>query len=83
VSDANPAEALKVRVARALAEEVAPALEMDGTGLEVLDVTGGVVRLRLGGACACCPSSVMAIVMGIEEELRRRVPEVQYLEAVP
>jgi Fe-S cluster biogenesis protein NfuA len=83
LSDTNQPESLKDRVARVLAEEVVPALEMNGAVLEVLDVTGGVVRLRLGTAGGCCPSSVMAIIMGIEQELRRRVPEVEYLEAVP
>jgi Fe-S cluster biogenesis protein NfuA len=68
------------RVRRVLAEEVAPALEMDGVALEVLDVTDGVVRLRLGGACGGCPVTVMAIVRDLEHELRRRVPEVEYLE---
>ncbi|MBL8798873.1 MAG: NifU family protein [Planctomycetia bacterium] len=76
-------EPLKDRVVRLLAEEIGPALEMDGTAIEVLDVTDGVVRLRLGGVCGNCPSSIMAAVMGIEQELRRRVPEVEYLEAVP
>jgi Fe-S cluster biogenesis protein NfuA len=33
--------------------------------------------------CSNCPSSIMAAVMGIEQELRRHVPEVEYLEAVP
>jgi Fe-S cluster biogenesis protein NfuA len=74
---------LKARVERVLAEEVGPALAMDGTAIEVLDVTDGVVRLRLGGVCGSCPSSIMAAVMGIEQELRQRVPEVEYLEAVP
>jgi Fe-S cluster biogenesis protein NfuA len=74
---------LKARVEQALAEEVGPALAMDGTAIEVLDVTDGVVRVRLGGVCGSCPSSIMAAVMGIEQELRRRLPEVEYLEAVP
>ena len=74
---------LKERVSRALAEHVGPALEMDGTAIEVLDVTDGVARVRLGGVCAGCPSSVMVVLMGIEQELRRHVPEVDYLEAVP
>ncbi|MBI3411372.1 MAG: NifU family protein [Planctomycetes bacterium] len=39
--------------------------------------------IRAGGVCGNCPSSIMTIVMGIEEELRRRVPEVKYIEAVP
>jgi Fe-S cluster biogenesis protein NfuA len=56
---------------------------MDGTALEVIDVDHGCVRVRLNGACAGCPASVMFLVRGMEEELRKRVPEVEYLEAVP
>ncbi len=74
---------LRQRVEQVIAAEVLPLLGMDGTRVEVLDVTAGVVRLRLHGACAGCPGSVYAAVMGIEEELRRRVPGVEYLEAVP
>jgi Fe-S cluster biogenesis protein NfuA len=33
--------------------------------------------------CGTCPSSIMAAIMGIEQELRQRLPEVEYLEAVP
>jgi Fe-S cluster biogenesis protein NfuA len=74
---------LESRVTQVLAEKVGPALDMDGTQLEVLDVTDGVARIRLGGVCGSCPSSIMTVVMGIEEELRRHVPEVDYIEAVP
>jgi Fe-S cluster biogenesis protein NfuA len=74
---------LKERVAQVLAEEVGPALDLDGSAIEVLDVTGGVVQVRLSGACAGCPSTVMTLLMGLEHELRQRVPEVEYLEAVP
>jgi Fe-S cluster biogenesis protein NfuA len=80
---ATPDPNLRDRVAQVIAAEVLPLLEMDGTSVEVLDVTDGVVRLRLHGACAGCPGSVHAAVMGIEQELRRRVPGVEYLEAVP
>lgn len=74
---------LKQRVADALTRHVGPALEMDGTQLEVLDVTDRIARIRLGGVCGNCPSSIMAAVMGIEHELRKHVPEVEYIEAVP
>jgi Fe-S cluster biogenesis protein NfuA len=76
-------DALKQRVVVALACEVGPALAMDGTLIEVLDVTDGVARLRLGGVCGGCPSSMMSVIHGIEEELRKRVPEIAYIEAVP
>jgi Fe-S cluster biogenesis protein NfuA len=76
-------DALRDRVAHVLVEEVAPALAMDGNGVEVLDIDEGVVRVRLHGVCTGCPSSIYAVVMGIEEELRRRIPEVRYLEVAP
>ena len=74
---------LKTRVARVVADEVLPLLRMDGAGVEVLDVSDGVVRVRLHGTCTGCPATIQAVIMGIEDELRKRVPEVEYLEAVP
>ena len=76
-------ESVKDRVALVLAKEVAPALGMDGTIIEVIEVADGVASVRLGGACGSCPSSVMALIMEIERELRRRVPEIEYLEVAP
>ena len=74
---------LRQRIEVVLKTEVAPALEVDGTAIEVLDVEKGCARVRLNGACAGCPATVMFLVRGMEEELRKRVPEVKYLEAVP
>jgi Fe-S cluster biogenesis protein NfuA len=74
---------LKQRVADALAQHVGPALDMDGTQLEVLDIDDGIARLRLGGVCGTCPSSIMLVVHGIETELRKHVPEIWSIEAVP
>jgi Fe-S cluster biogenesis protein NfuA len=79
----SAANDLKTRVAQVLAEEVWPALQMDGGDVEVVEVCDGVVRVRLLGTCSGCPSTVMAVVMGLEQELRKRLPEVEYLEAVP
>lgn len=77
------ADTLKDRVVKALTDHAAPALELDGTVMEVLDVTDGVVRLRLNGACAGCPATVMTLITGLEHEVRSHVPEIEYLEAVP
>ncbi|HXG10090.1 MAG TPA: NifU family protein [Gemmataceae bacterium] len=68
---------------RFLKEEIAPALYLDADAIEVVDVRDGVVQVRLGGACGGCPSTIMTVIMGIEQELRRRVPGVEYLEALP
>jgi Fe-S cluster biogenesis protein NfuA len=74
---------LKERVIQVLAEEVGPALNLDGAAIEVVDVTDGVVQVRLSNLCAGCPSTIMTIVMGLEQELRQRLPEIEYLEALP
>jgi Fe-S cluster biogenesis protein NfuA len=74
---------LRSRVEAVIRSEVAPALELDGTAIEVLDVDSGCARVRLNGACAGCPATVMFIIHGMEEELRRHIPEIEYLEAVP
>jgi Fe-S cluster biogenesis protein NfuA len=71
------------RVRRIVTEEVLPLLHMDGGGVEVLAVHDGVVQVRLLGSCGGCPSTVHAVLLVLEDELRRRVPEVDYLEAVP
>jgi Fe-S cluster biogenesis protein NfuA len=63
--------------------ELLPILQITGGNVEVLAIDRGVVQVRLTGACASCPGSTRAVLMGLEEELRRRVPGVEYLEAVP
>jgi len=73
---------LKDRVAQVIAEEIGPALDMDVGGIEVVGVDGGVVQVRLG-ACAGCPSTIQTIIMGLEQTLRQRIPEIEYLEALP
>ena len=74
---------LRTRVERVLTSEVLPLLQMDGGSIDLLSIDQGVVRVRLRGACGSCPSSIMAIIMSIEEQLRKHIPEVEHLEAVP
>jgi Fe-S cluster biogenesis protein NfuA len=74
---------LKDRVSDALKLHVAPALELDGAAIEVVEVTDGIVSVRLTGACSGCPATIMTILTGLEAELRKHVPEVEFLEAVP
>ena len=61
---------LKARVETVLRAEVAPALELDGAAIEVIEVIDGVARVRLNGACAGCPATIWTLINGIEQELR-------------
>jgi Fe-S cluster biogenesis protein NfuA len=71
------------RVKKVIAEDVMPGLQMDGARVEVVCIEHGVAQVRLSGTCTSCPSTVRAVLMGVEEELRKRVPEIDYLETVP
>lgn len=62
---------------------IRPYLEADGGDVKVLEITEDrVVRLELLGACGSCPMSAMTFRAGIEEAIRREVPQVRGVEAV-
>ena len=63
---------------------IRPAVQADGGDIELVDVTSdGIVQIRFHGACHGCPSSTMTLQMGIERNLRDRVPEVTSVVPVP
>jgi Fe-S cluster biogenesis protein NfuA len=61
---------------------VRPGLQADGGNVELVDVDGDVVRVKLVGACGCCPMSTMTLKMGIERVLKEKVPEIKKVIAV-
>lgn len=73
---------MEERVAKVL-ETIRPGLQMDGGDIELVAVEDGVVKVRLVGACAGCPMSMMTLQMGVERTLKREIPEIVRVEAVP
>jgi Fe-S cluster biogenesis protein NfuA len=63
-------------------DELRPYLLADGGNVEVVEVEGPIVRLRLQGACGSCPSSAMTLRMGIERKLREEIPDIGEVEQV-
>ena len=55
-------------------DDVRPYIESHGGRVELLDVDGGAVHLRLGGACDGCAGSAMTLTRGIEQALREHYP---------
>jgi Fe-S cluster biogenesis protein NfuA len=77
----NDQLAAKPRSLRSAVEDVIdmirPLARNDGGDIELVDVNDqGVVSIRLRGACVGCPSSQITLSMGIERNLRDRIPEV-------
>jgi len=70
------------RVQRVI-EAIRPAVQSDGGDLELVEVSeDGIVQIRLHGACVGCPSSLMTLKVGIEQNLRDHVPEVREVRAI-
>lgn len=72
---------MKDRVEQVI-NRIRPAVQMDGGDIELVDVTNGLVKVRLVGSCHGCPSSMMTLRMGIERAIRAEVPEITGVEAV-
>jgi len=72
---------MKERVEEVL-NQIRPALQADGGGVELVDVDDGVVKVKLTGACGGCPMSQMTLKMGIEKTLKEKLPEIESVEAV-
>lgn len=70
------------RVEKAL-DSIRPYLEADGGNVKVLGITDEmVVQLELLGACGTCPMSAMTLKAGVEEAIKRAVPEIVSVEAI-
>ncbi|MFH0848501.1 MAG: NifU family protein [archaeon] len=72
---------MRDKVEKAL-EELRPNLLADGGNVELVDVKDGTVKVRLTGACAGCPMSQMTLEWGITQFLKKKIPEIQKVEAV-
>ena len=80
---APPVQSIYQRVAHVL-NRIRPAVQSDGGDLELVEITpDNIVRIRLHGACVGCPSSSITLKVGIERNVREKVPEVVAVEQVP
>ena len=77
-------DSLLARIEAILNEEIRPGLHADGGDVEVVGIDDDrIVQVRMIGACQGCTSSTMTLTFGIEAALKKRVPEIRFLEAVP
>lgn len=68
---------MKDKVEAAL-KKIRPMLQADGGDIELVEVTkDGVVKVKLTGACGCCPMSQMTLKNAVEQKLRKEVPGIK------
>jgi Fe-S cluster biogenesis protein NfuA len=64
-------------------DSIRPYLIADGGNVEIVEITSeNILRLNLLGACKSCNMSAMTFKAGVEEAIRREVPEVTAVEDV-
>lgn len=70
------------RVEEAL-NSIRPYLEADGGNVRVVELSPDhTVKLEFVGNCGTCPMSSMTFKAGVEEAIRRSVPEVRGIEVI-
>jgi len=75
-------EEITNRVESAL-DSIRPYLVADGGNVRVLDISANnILKLEFVGACGTCPMSTMTFKAGVEEAIKRVVPEIKTIEVV-
>jgi len=73
---------MKEKVEAAL-KKIRPMLQADGGDIELVEVSNdGVVKVRLTGACGCCPMSQMTLKNAVEQKLKKEVCGIKEVVAV-
>ena len=79
---AAPTSDVEARIIEVIEEQIRPAVAGDGGDVTFMGFEDGIVKLRLTGACAGCPSATATLQFGIQSLLTEEVPEVQGIEQV-
>jgi Fe-S cluster biogenesis protein NfuA len=82
MSDQAPEAALLEQRVNEVIDSIRPYIQNDGGDIQLVAIEDGVVKLRLQGACAHCPSAIHTLKLGVERHLKERVPEIKGVERV-
>ncbi|HXI01369.1 MAG TPA: NifU family protein [Sphingobacteriaceae bacterium] len=71
----------EIKIQQVLHDYVRPAVEQDGGAINYKSFEEGIVTVQLKGSCSGCPSSTITLKSGIENLLKRMVPDVKEVVA--
>ncbi|NTW56283.1 MAG: NifU family protein [Chlorobiaceae bacterium] len=64
-------------------ETVRPYLQVDGGDCQLVGITKDmVVDVKLLGACGSCPMSTLTLRAGVEQAIKKAIPEIVRVESV-
>jgi len=67
---------------QSILEELRPTILQDGGDIHFIRFENGTVFVKLYGACVSCPVSFITLKMGLEAQIKQRIPEVISVEAI-
>ncbi len=63
--------------------EIKPFLQADGGDISFVELTDDlVVKVKLHGACGCCPHSMQTLKLGVEKAIKKELPQIKEVVAV-
>ncbi len=72
-----------VKKVEGVIDQIRPYLEADGGNIRFVEITDdNIVNVELLGACGSCPMSQMTLKAGVEQAVRKAVPEIKAVEAI-
>lgn len=81
MTEITPQE-IETKVLDALSQ-IRPFLNEDGGDIDLLEITSdNIVKLAFTGACSACTMNNMTFKAGVEEAIKRNVPQVKSVEAI-
>ena len=73
---------LKSKIEFAL-DTIRPYLEADGGNVRIVELTDDMVlKIEMMGSCGTCPMSTMTLKAGVEDAIKRAIPEITRVEAI-
>ncbi len=64
-------------------DTIRPYLEADGGNVKIVGIDEDMVlQIELTGTCSSCPMSTMTLKAGVEEAVKKAIPEIKKVEAV-
>lgn len=73
---------LKIKIEFAL-DTIRPYLEADGGNVRIVELTDDMVlKIEMMGSCGTCPMSTMTLKAGVEDAIKRAIPEITRVEAI-
>ena len=77
VSEIPADEQIRAKVQKILDFEINPAVASHGGFIELVEVAGDTIKLKMGGGCHGCSSSSATLYQGVAKSIQEKVPEVK------